>query len=280
MLRHPESYLEKLTEDKLSAILEGSLRLLERTGLLIQDEALALQIRERDAPGALLGPDARLRLKPEAAMELLAKAPAQWTHLARASGKSITFGGGNLCVAPGYGSVFIADAQGRRREASFGDYVRLTRLSQRSPLIDLCSHVSVEPSDVPVEARAKVMTAALLLHSDKPIMGAVTGAAGAAESFAAGQIILGDIQDKPYLLGLININSPLRLDWRMGGALRAYLAKGQPVVFTPVASMGVTGPATVSGNMAQSYADLIGAAALCQIVRPGHPVIVGNGGFG
>ncbi|MDR0622089.1 MAG: trimethylamine methyltransferase family protein [Deltaproteobacteria bacterium] len=280
MLSHPENYLEKLSPEKLSRILDGSLWLLEKTGLQVLDEKLWELVKAKAGEGVFPGEDGRLRLKPEAAMALIAKAPAEWKHLARKKGDSVTFGGRNLCVAPGYGSVFMADAQGRRREATFNDYVRLTRLSQASPMIDLCSAISVEPSDVPLEKRPETMTAALLLNSDKPIMGAVTGAEGAAKSFAAAEIVLGDITDKPWLLGLININSPLRLDERMGGALRVYLEKGQPVIFTPGATMGVTGPATVAGNMAQSYADLIGATALCQIVKPGHPVIVGNGGFG
>lgn len=280
MLRHPEYYLEKLSPEKLEKILDGSLWLLEKTGLLIQDEQLWAEVRDRAGDGVMPGDDHRLRLKPEKAMELTAKAPAVWRHQARKASNSIDFGGPTLCVAPGYGSVFIVDAEGRRREATFEDYIRLIRLSQASPLIDLCSGILVEPSDVPVDKRAEVMTAALLLNSDKPVMGAVTGAAGAAKCFEAAEIILGDLGNKPWLLGLININSPLRLDERMAGALRVYLKKGQPVVFTPGATMGVTGPATVSGNMAQSYADLIGAAALCQIINPGHPVIVGNGGFG
>jgi trimethylamine--corrinoid protein Co-methyltransferase len=280
MLRHPEHYLEKLTSDSLNAILDGSLELVERTGLLIQDAQLWEEAKSRGGEGVTFGPDFRLRIKPERALELLSLAPPRWTHLARNPEKAVEFGGPNLCVAPGYGSVFMVDSFGSRRDALFADYVRLARLSQISPVIDLCSAVLVEPSDVPIYKRPEVMTAALLINSDKPIMGAVTGADGARRSFEAAEIVLGDISGQSYILGLININSPLRLDERMGGALRVYLEKGQPVVFTPGASMGVTGPATFSGNMSQSYADLIAAAALCQIMRPGHPVIVGNGGFG
>ena len=280
MLRHPEYYLEKLSPANLETILKGSLWLLEKTGLLVQDEELWAEVRAKAGPGVAPGDDHRLRFKPETALELAAQAPPVWRYQARKAARALDMGSPNLHVAPGYGSVFVVDVEGRRREALFEDYIRLTRLSQASPLIDLCSAISVEPSDVPVDKRAEVMTAALLLNSDKPIMGAVTGAEGAAKSFEAAEIILGDIQGRPWLLGLINVNSPLRLDERMAGALRIYLKKGQPIIFTPGATMGVTGPATVSGNMAQSYADLIGATALCQIVRPGHPVIVGNGGFG
>lgn len=280
MLRHPEYYLEKLSPENLDTILNGSLWLLEKTGLLVQDEELWNEVRAKAGAGVMPDDDHRLRFKPETALELAAKAPAVWRHQARKSAHAFDMGGKNLCVAPGYGSIFVVDVEGRRRDALFEDYIRLTRLSQASPLIDLCSAISVEPSDVPINKRAAVMTAALLINSDKPIMGAVTGAEGAAKSFQAAEIILGDITGQPWLLGLVNINSPLRLDERMAGALRIYLKKGQPIIFTPGATMGVTGPATISGNMAQSYADLIGATALCQIVKPGHPVIVGNGGFG
>ncbi|MDR1111109.1 MAG: trimethylamine methyltransferase family protein [Deltaproteobacteria bacterium] len=280
MIRHPEFYLEKLDQKGLGEIISGSLWLMEKTGLLIQDEELAGLIGGKGIAGVEVGRDGRLRLKAEKTMELLALAPPVWTFQARKESNSRQIGGDRLCVSPGYGSTFVADLDGRRREATLDDFRSFVGLSQISPAIDICSAVVVEPSDVLTHRRPEIMTAIQLVGSDKPIMGSVMGAEGAERSFRAAEIILGDLAGRPWLLGLININSPLRLDRRMAGALRAYLQYGQPVIFTPGASMGITGPVTVAGNMAQSYADLMGAVAVSQIIRPGHPVIVGNGGFG
>ncbi len=82
------------------------------------------------------------------------------------------------------------------------------------------------------------------------------------------------------MLGLVNINSPLRLDERMAEALLAYAAAGQAVLLTPGILMGVTAPVTAVGALAQAVAELLACTALVQAVRPGSPVVIGTGGFG
>ncbi len=280
MLKHPENYLETLSLASMERILENSQALMEKSGLLVQSSEMFRALQERQEPGLTLEPThQKVLMAPDWLMKQVAKAPPVWTHQARNPERTIEIGGRNLCVAPGYGSAFVADLQGRRRSALLSDYEALTILSQNSPLVDLVSGLIVEPADVPVEKRPAVMTAALLKCSDKPIMGAVTGAEGALASFETAKIVLGELKGA-WVLGLININSPLRLDARMADALWQYILHGQPVIITPAAGMGMTGPATVAGNMAQSYAELLGVTALTQFLNPGHPIIVGIGSFG
>jgi len=279
MLNHPQNYLEKLSPAQVEEILTASLWVLEKTGLRVQDEPLWAEVLEKAGPGVMAGPDQRLRLKPEKALELIALAPSEWRHEARRPENSRMLGGRRLCVVSGACGVFIVDWAGRRRYAGFEDFLRLTRLTQASPVMDICAHIPIEPSDVPVEYRPEVMTAGLLLSSDKPIMGMVTGAKAAAASLEAAEIILGDLSRAFWVLGLISINSPLLLEARMAEATRIYLQRGQPLLFASGTTMGVLGPVTLAGSLAQSFAELIGVVAMCQLIRPGHPVMIGNGGF-
>ena len=94
------------------------------------------------------------------------------------------------------------------------------------------------------------------------------------------QIVMGDISERPSVLGLININSPLRLDAGLADALLAYAEAGQPVLLTPGIIMGITAPVTAAGALCQWLAELLGCVALTQVAHPGLPVIVGLGGFG
>ena len=48
--------------------------------------------------------------------------------------------------------------------------------------------------------------------------------------------------DRAVVVGLVNINSPLRLDRPMAEALLAYAAARQPVLLTPGIMMGMTAP--------------------------------------
>jgi trimethylamine--corrinoid protein Co-methyltransferase len=146
---------------------------------------------------------------------------------------------------------------------------------------------------VPAALRPLEITRSLVERSDKPFLGSVAGAAGARESLDLARIVFGgssgtggqgspsgDFGGRAVMLGLVNINSPLRLDERMAEALLEYARAGQAVLLTPGILMGVTAPVTAVGALAQAVAELLACTALVQAVRPGSPVVIGTGGFG
>ena len=277
MLKHPLSYVHKLSENQLDALIEAALQILDGPGMTIESaEGCALLA---DA-GCRVRDDQRVRFEPDFVLHHAAKAPSEWTWHARNPDRSVSVGGDTLLVAPGYGSAFVAAASGRRRPATMEDFRSFTSLAAQADAIDAMSTVVVEPSDVPPERRSVEMTHALLTLSDKPIMGSVLGATAAQDSIEMARIVLGDIDEKPAVLGLININSPLRLDITMAEALLEYVRAGQPVLLTPGILMGVSAPVTAAGAVAQAFAELLAGVVLAQVLRPGVPVIIGTGGFG
>src|SRR5207245_8569222 len=83
-------------------------------------------------------------------------------------------------------------------------------------------------------------------------------------------------EKEPALLGLVNVNSPLRYDDRMLGALLEYAAANQPVVVTPFLMAGAMSPMGLAGTLAQQTAEALAGIALIQLVRPGAPCIYGS----
>src|SRR5207245_1809733 len=77
-------------------------------------------------------------------------------------------------------------------------------------------------------------------------------------------------------LGLVNLNSPLRDDVRMLGALLEYAAANQPVLVTPFLMAGAMSPMGLAGTIAQQTAEALAGIALIQVVRPGAPCIYGS----
>ncbi len=278
MITHPLQYAQKLTPPDVEKILEAALYILKTKGLVIQSRRACEMLAEAGAEadfenGKVLFPE-------ELVVHSIAKAPARWTLHARNPEHNVPIGGSFLSVAPGYGSAFIADGRGRRREATMKDFENLALLSCACPPIDITGGLLVEPNDITAKFRPLEITYALMTHSDKPFMGSVAGAEGAKESLDMCRILFGDITDKPCVMGLININSPLRLDSPMVDALLAYAQAGQPVLLTPGIMMGISAPVTMVGAMVQAYAELLGCSTLVQIVRPGCPLIIGLGGVG
>ena len=110
-------------------------------------------------------------------------------------------------------------------------------------------------------------------------MGSVTSAGNAADTIAMGEILFGGreaIEAAPASISLINVNSPLRFDDRMLGAMLEYVRAGQPVVITPFLLMGAMSPVSLPATLVQQIAEALAGIALTQLVRPGCPVVFGS----
>src|SRR5262249_39306766 len=69
---------------------------------------------------------------------------------------------------------------------------------------------------------------------------------------------------------------PLRWDERMVESQIEYNLANQPVVMTPFLLMGAMSPVSIPSTLVQQMAEALAGIALCQLVRPGCPVIFGS----
>jgi trimethylamine--corrinoid protein Co-methyltransferase len=91
------------------------------------------------------------------------------------------------------------------------------------------------------------------------------------------EILFGrQIEETPVMLGIINVNSPLRYDDRMLEALHVMAAAGQAPIITPFLLMGAMSPVSVAATIAQQTAEAFAGIALAQLIRPGTPVVLGS----
>lgn len=277
MIRHPQYHWTPLSPDQVEAIHTASLDVLARAGLCIQSPELLRCLAEVGLRIDL--PTQRVWLSQEEVARHLAAAPKRWTLHAWNPRHDIHFGEHDLHVAPGYGSPFVADTDGRRRAATLDDFRKFTSLAERCDAVDLMSCLIVEPTDIPAGVRGVEIMHCLLSRSEKPLMGPVHSLEAIEDSLCMTRIVFGDLA-RPRLVALININSPLRLDVRMAEAMLAYARAGQAILLTPGIMMGITAPATVAGALVQGWAELLGAAAIVEAIRPRTPLILGIGGFG
>jgi trimethylamine--corrinoid protein Co-methyltransferase len=276
MIIHPRTFIEQLTPDQVDTILTEANRLLEQRGLSIISETACRLLVEA---GASQDEQGRIHFTPDLIQHSIAQTPTSFILHARNPQHSVTVGGRQMLLCPGYGSPFITVSPQERRPALMADFDRFVALAARSPLIDVTGGLLVEPNDIDTFMRPLWITRSLLAGSDKPLLGSVAGAKGARQSLEMVKTVFGSL-DRPLVVGLVNINSPLRLDFPMAEALLAYAAEKQPILLTPGIMMGMTAPVTVAGALVQAFAELLGSLVLIQVVSPGCPVILGLGGFG
>jgi len=81
------------------------------------------------------------------------------------------------------------------------------------------------------------------------------------------------LKEKPSVLGIVTPISPLKIAVMNEGLIDAIQA-GVPILYSPGPLMAATGPATVAGTLALTFAETLFGVVLCQLIRPGAPVVL------
>jgi trimethylamine--corrinoid protein Co-methyltransferase len=266
---------EILSEDAMATLDKGWRRIVSELGV---EFLLPEAVEYFRAAGQTVEGENLVKLDPEFVLEQVAKAPREFDLQARNPANTIHVGGDHMAFASVYGCPFVRVGD-ERRDATMDDFENLVRLSQAFPELDSPGGTICEPNDRPLDSRHLDMVYALQTLSDKPYMGSVTSGPNAADTVAMTEILFGGreaIERTPAVMGLINVNSPLRFDDRMLGALVEYTKANQPVIVTPFLLMGAMSPVSIPATLVQQMAEALAGIALTQLIRPGAPVVFGS----
>src|SRR5256885_569900 len=238
---------------------------------LHDDAVAALEAAGQQVDGQLV------KFDPDWILEQVGKAPREFDLQARNPERDIHIGGRHMAFSAVYGCPFARRGL-ERREATYEDFENLVRLAQSFPQLDTPGGTICEPNDKPLDSRHLDMVYALLALSDKPFMGSVTSGPNAVDTIAMANMVFGrdSLEQTPAIISLINVNSPLRYDDRMLGALVEYAKANQATVITPFLLMGAMSPVSVAATLAQQVAEGLAGIALAQTIRPGCPVVFGS----
>jgi trimethylamine--corrinoid protein Co-methyltransferase len=212
----------------------------------------------------------------EAALE---SAPSQFQMNARNPEKTVTIGGENLVLAPGYGSPFMVTKDGDQREGVMQDYDNFCKLVHTSTTIDMNGCLMIEPSDREVQFAHLDMIFSNLVLCDKPFLGSSVSRQAAIDSIDMAQIAWGGkekIQDKAVMMAILSSLSPLQYSAEMTGTLIEYARHGQANMVGLLMLAGATGPITLPGLLALQNAEMLAGITLAQLVNPGAPVVYGS----
>jgi trimethylamine--corrinoid protein Co-methyltransferase len=264
---------EILDEAALAELERGWRRIVSDLGIeFLHDEALRyFEEAGQDVDGQLV------KLDPDWILEQVSKAPSEFALQARNPERTVPIGGDTMVFSAVYGCPFVREGL-ERRNATYSDFQNLVKLSQAFPQLDSPGGTICEPDDVPLDSRHLDMVYALLTLSDKPFMGSVTSAENAKDTIAMAEMVFGadSLDETPAIISLINVNSPLRYDDRMLGALIEYAKRGQATIVTPFLLMGAMSPVSVPATLAQQIGEALAGIALVQTIRPGCPVVFGS----
>src|SRR5712691_4994141 len=264
-----------LSPDDVEAIHGQAMDILEEIGI----DFLHERAREVFGKAGMKVDEMRVRFDRDFILETVAKTPATFELQARKDSRSVVLGGDNVVTAPVYGPPFITDLERGRRGATIEDFNNFDKMAQAIDQIHCAGGTTVEPEDLPLGSRHLDMVYSHIRWTDKPFMGSVISTENARDTIEMASIVFGgreNIEKTPAVISLINVNSPLRYDDRMLGALLEYSEAGQPVIVTPFLMAGAMSPMGLAGTVAQQTAEALAGIALVQLIRPGTPSVYGS----
>lgn len=277
-VENPYKPIEVLTQDQVEKIHDASLRVLRDLGMeFLNDRAMDLL----EKAGAKVDrATKRVRFDPAMVMQHVGKAPSRFTLHARNPAHDLAIGGNAAVFSAVASAPNCSDMDNGRRPGNYVDYQNLLRLAQSLNIVHLCAGYPVEPIDLPAPTRHLDCYYSYITLTDKVWHPYSLGAQRIIDALAMDRIARGiGVEEqiaKPALITIVNTNSPLRLDGPMIEGLFEMAEHGQVVCITPFTLSGAMAPVTLAGALVQQNAEALAAITLCQLVRPGTPVMYGG----
>ncbi|MEP3333894.1 trimethylamine methyltransferase family protein [Sedimentitalea sp.] len=269
--------VEPLTEEGVAAIHLGAMEILEDIGIaILNPEALEI-FREA---GARIDGDV-VRIGRDFVMEMIAKAPSEFTLTPRNPDRTITVGGktllfGNVSSPPNYWDMEIGKKVPGTREMCRN----LLKLTQYFNCIHFAGGYPVEPVDLHASVRHLDVLYDKLTLTDKVMHAYSLGKERVEDVMEmvriAGGLTHEEFDATPRMYTNINSTSPLKHDYPMLDGWMRLARRGQGLVVTPFTLAGAMAPVTMAGAVAQSLAEGLIAIALAQYIRPGAPCAIGT----
>jgi trimethylamine--corrinoid protein Co-methyltransferase len=265
------------SEDRLAAIHDTALRVLEELGIkVLNDEA-----RRIFAEAGASVDEASQMVSFDRAMitAALASAPGEFVLHGRTPDCDVTLGGDHVAFVCVGGAPHISDIDRGKRPGTLEDTRNIIRLSEHFDVIHLQSP-NVESQDVPVHLRHYRVTESQLTLSRKPFFIYSRGSAQVEDAFAMTRIAYGltrqEFEARAWCYTIINTNSPRQLDVPMCQGIIDFARAGQVSVITPFTLAGAMAPVTMPGALVLQHAEALAGITLAQCVRPGAPVVYGS----
>ncbi|MEZ5923434.1 MAG: trimethylamine methyltransferase family protein [Hyphomicrobiaceae bacterium] len=274
----PYRPIEVLSADQVMAIHEAALDILETTGMkVLEPRARALY---RQAGATVDETILRVRFDRRMILDEVAKAPSSFTLEARNPDRNLRLGGRSCVFSSVGGPAYVSDNATGRRTGTYAEMCDYLKLIQSLNVIHQEGGGPFEPLDLPAESRHLDLYYAEITLLDKNWQPQGLGAERAIDGLEMGAISLGTTREgligRPIFATIINTNSPLQLDVPMAEGLMTFAEHGQVNVITPFTLSGAMAPVTIAGALALQHAEALAGIALCQIVRPGVPVMYGG----
>ena len=267
---------EPLGEEGILNIHNGCMRILKEIGI----EFLNPESLEIFKQAGCKVTNTNVKMDEDFVLEMLKKAPEQFTITPRNDAKKIILGGKHMAFGNVSSPPNSWDLKRGKRSGTWESYLEFIKLTQFFNCIHFAGGYPVEPIDIHASVRHLDCLYEKLVLSDKVVHAYSLGRERVEDVMEMTRIASGLSVDKfnsqSYMYTNINSVSPLKHDYPMIEGAIIHARRNQAVIVTPFTLAGAMAPVTMTGAVALSLAEGLSAIALLQFVNPGCPVGLGT----
>lgn len=274
-IREPVSILKTQYKKQIH---ESALDVLENTGMMIHSDIAREGL---GAAGAVVDDKSMIVRFPSGVVEELIKTvPSTITLAGRSESFDLPVDGTHYYFTTDGCGMQVYDTVSKTRRSSVLEDIRRTAvISDWLPNLSIYEPMVVA-SDVPSEQHVLRGMKEAMENTAKHIETESTTTVGEAKAQVdMAAAVVGsreELRDRHYISAMVCTVSPLVLEGPATDVAMVWAENHVPVHITGMAQMGLTGPATVAGDLVLNHAETLGLACAIQAHEPGAPLLYGS----
>lgn len=274
-----------LTDNQVQRIHEAALRILERTGVQVEEpEALRLF---REAGATIDDGASRVRIPQGLVEDAIDWAPSKVLLAGRDPKWDLELEGARVHIGTGGAALKVLDLEtGQPRPAVLRDVAELARLVDALDNIHFYL-IPIYPTDMSKETVEISKYYAALANTTKHVQGGVYTVQGIRDVVEMSERIMGGpsagsgrgagaLHERPIVSFITSwMVSPLKFATDVTSLLIETCRQSVPIVLSAAPMAGSTAPVTLAGMLAQLTAEQLSGVVLTQLVQKGAPLLIG-----
>ncbi len=267
-----------LTDDERKAIHEAALQVMERTGVRIHSDRARTDLK---AEGAVVHEGSAVVTFPEGVVyDLLRKTPNSIVLAGRTKEFDLPMDGTHFYTTTDGCGISVWDAStGSRRRSVLEDIRRTAVITDWLPYASIYEPMVVA-HDVPEQAHVIVGMKVAMENTEKHLLTeSTTNPFEAHAQVEMAAEVLGspeELRRRHYISAMLCTLAPLSIDGPAADAALVWAENHVPVHITGMAQAGVSGPATLAGDLVVNHAETLAAVCMLEAHEPGAPAIYGS----
>ncbi len=264
-----------LSDDQVWELKNAGLDVLANTGCHVLHAGALHLLRQAGATVK----DQRVRVPPHVVEECLRRAPKGFVVYDRLGRRALEVEGRKSYYGTATASPRTRDPfTGQIRETRVADLAFAAQVADALPNIDWVMPMG-SAQDVPGLAADVHEFEAVVTQTTKPVVFIAYSGQGAERVYEMAAAVAGGLDNlvrRPFLLLYPEPISPLVYPADVVDRIFQAADLGLPQIIGPSVQLGMTGPVTLAGAIAQSLAESLMGLVLAQLRRPGAPFVLGT----